>query len=257
MGQVDFNGLESAELLRVEDKIRNTWNQQIPYFEQLFKVDDQVRRLNVKLNTLTGDDKKRCSLEISKLMQQAAALANQLRALQGIVDADKRKVEKLLEIPLAEVQQLIKRHEDSKPFVYTDTKGHPTVGIGINLDASDSKKELAAVGADYDAVRKGKQGLTEDQIRQLFQMELEKSLRRLRQTIPKFDRLPKCCKLVIIDLQYNLGDVKTKWPTFTKKVNEGDLAGALKEIEGNKKWGEQVKSRARDDIEIFSDFPNQ
>ena len=59
-----------------------------------------------------------------------------------------------------------------KPCVYIDTEQHPTVGIGFNLDRSDARRHLSAVGANYDQIRTGSATLTDYQIRTLFKLIL-------------------------------------------------------------------------------------
>ena len=55
-----------------------------------------------------------------------------------------------------------------KSCIYIDTEGHPTVGTGFNLDRSDTRRRLSAVGANYDKIRAGSATLTDYQIRTLF-----------------------------------------------------------------------------------------
>ena len=65
-----------------------------------------------------------------------------------------------------------KLNEGYKPRVYIDTEGHPTVGIGFNLDRSDAKQRLDAVDANYDKIRAGSVTLTDYQIRTLFNYDI-------------------------------------------------------------------------------------
>jgi len=51
---------------------------------------------------------------------------------------------------------MIAESEGNKPCMYKDTLGHPTIGIGFNLDRSDAREKITSVGADYDNVKSGK-----------------------------------------------------------------------------------------------------
>jgi GH24 family phage-related lysozyme (muramidase) len=67
-----------------------------------------------------------------------------------------------------DVYAFIKDHEGYRPHVYNDSRGIPTIGIGLNLLRPDAKKIAAQAGADYDAILSGKQTLTDDQVKELF-----------------------------------------------------------------------------------------
>lgn len=45
--------------------------------------------------------------------------------------------------------------EGTRPCVYIDTMGHPTIGIGFNLDRSDARSICSKYGINYDAIRAG------------------------------------------------------------------------------------------------------
>jgi hypothetical protein len=53
----------------------------------------------------------------------------------------------------SQAETRIAEYEGKRAHVYTDTPGHPSVGIGFNLDRHGAKDALQAVGADYDKVR--------------------------------------------------------------------------------------------------------
>ena len=65
-----------------------------------------------------------------------------------------------------------KLNEGYHTCVYKDSFGHPSVGVGFNLDKESARAEIAKVGADYDKVLAGSQCLNDSQIRQLFDMDM-------------------------------------------------------------------------------------
>lgn len=70
----------------------------------------------------------------------------------------------------------VANNEGNRPHVYLDTRGHPTVGIGFNLDRGNARAMLASVGADYDSVRSGGEDLTQTQINELFSKDIQSSI---------------------------------------------------------------------------------
>ena len=47
-----------------------------------------------------------------------------------------------------DARSLISKHEGKRLCVYKDTMGHPTIGIGYNLDNPGAPAAIAAVGAN-------------------------------------------------------------------------------------------------------------
>ncbi|MGH9352864.1 MAG: glycoside hydrolase family protein [Terriglobia bacterium] len=88
---------------------------------------------------------------------------------------------------------------------YTDTMGHPTIGIGFNLDRADAPEKIAALGLDYPRVRAGQQSLTLDQANQIFAEDVNTAIRAARSIVPAFDSLPDAAQMVIADMIFNLG----------------------------------------------------
>ena len=68
-----------------------------------------------------------------------------------------------------------KLNEKSKPCVYKDSKGNPTVGVGFNLNKAGARGEIEGVGADYDAVLNGSQCLDDGQIEKLFNKDMNEA----------------------------------------------------------------------------------
>ena len=59
--------------------------------------------------------------------------------------------------------QLVK-HEDKQNHVYKDTEGHPTIGVGFNLDRNGAKAKIEALRLDYAKVKAGTQDWTDEQV---------------------------------------------------------------------------------------------
>ncbi len=57
---------------------------------------------------------------------------------------------------------MVAQAEGKRSCVYIDTMGHPTIGIGFNLDRSDAPSICSKFGIDYTAIRNGSKCLTDD-----------------------------------------------------------------------------------------------
>ena len=84
--------------------------------------------------------------------------------------------------------------------------GHPTVGIGYNLDNPGAPAALAAVGANYQDVRSGKTCLTDAQVMSLFEPAYQSAVRGAQAAVSSAAAL--CCGVqnALTDMVYNMGD---------------------------------------------------
>ncbi len=135
------------------------------------------------------------------------------------------------------------RARDGAPCI-----GHPTVGVGCNLDRSGAREALAAAGADYAAVRTGHATLTEAQIDALFRANLEHAMAGLRRTVPSLDELPEVVQLVLLDMSFNMGSV-AGFPRMLQAVRRHDWKRMIAEMVASA-WYRQVPSRAKHDVEL-------
>ncbi len=134
--------------------------------------------------------------------------------------------------------------EGNRTHVYTDTAGHPTVGIGFNLDRSDARTRLAAVGADYDAVRGGRQDLTTDQINQLFSHDVSGAVDTARGYYAGFDQLDVARQRVLTNMAFNMGgNTLGQFHTLHTALTNGDYNAAANAMQ-NSAWARQVGDRA-------------
>jgi len=151
-----------------------------------------------------------------------------------------------------DARSLISRHEGKRDCVYTDTKGHPTIGIGYNLDNPGARKAIAAVGADYDSIRSGKTCLTNSQVMELFEPSYNSAVSGAKRAVSSYSSL--CCGVqnVMTDMDYNLGDGGfASFRTFISLINQGRWGDAAADGRGTA-WCGQVGSRCSDDMEAVA-----
>jgi GH24 family phage-related lysozyme (muramidase) len=146
--------------------------------------------------------------------------------------------------------------EGNVPFMYRDTEGWITVGVGQMIpDVNAAKKYsfLTPLGAkatveeietDYHRVRDITAGLTadkyrspsslvlsEDYIQSLLLNKLKECDLHLRRHYIRYDTYPEPVKLALLDMIYNLGMTKLfgQFPTFEKAVNAQDWKTAAEQ----------------------------
>lgn len=147
-----------------------------------------------------------------------------------------------------DARSIIANHEGKRSCVYIDTMGHPTVGIGYNLDNPGAPQAIAAVGANYADVRSGKQCLTDSQIMKLFEPSYQSAVAGARRAVSCYDKL--CCNVqnVMTDMDYNLGDGGfASFTGFIGYVCRGEWAQAAADGKGTA-WCGQVGRRCTEDM---------
>jgi GH24 family phage-related lysozyme (muramidase) len=143
-----------------------------------------------------------------------------------------------------DLRDQLAQEEGDRQHVYVDTAGHPSVGIGFNLDRSDARSQLASVGADYDAVRAGTQDLTQGQIDQLFQHDVSTAVSTAQNYYSGFDQLDPTRQRVLTDMAFNLGPTRLAgFQNLHTALVNGDWNAAANEMQ-NSAWATQVGDRA-------------
>ena len=157
----------------------------------------------------------------------------------------------------------ISEHEGPRLKVYndkvTDEKGNvtivPTVGIGYNLNNATAQQDFRKIGANYNAVKKGAVDLTETQMRNLYDISVERAEEDVRSLVPDFDNLPANIQKVLIDMSFNLGKTRlTKFPDMLKAVNakNPNYTNMKKEMI-NSIWYKQVGIRSKNLVKLVEE----
>jgi GH24 family phage-related lysozyme (muramidase) len=149
---------------------------------------------------------------------------------------------------------LIQSHEGYSRHVYPDSEGHPTVGVGFNLDRPGAQEALAAVGANYDAVRGGQSLLTDSQISTLLTNDIADNRARASSFVQNFDELSEFRQGVLVDMAFAMGNKLKGFDDMIGAIWLDDFQGAAGEIV-NSHFGHTHANRARQDAEFMESCP--
>ena len=141
-------------------------------------------------------------------------------------------------------QQLI-MHEGVRDRVYMDTTGHPTIGIGLNLDRPDAKELLESVGANYEDVKQGKEKLTPEQMDSLLTVTANQAIEQAKAVVPIWNKLDSVRQKVLADMAFVLGGAGlSKFKTMLSAISAGDFLHAAQALRASK-FFRQTGNRGR------------
>lgn len=147
---------------------------------------------------------------------------------------------------ISPLEQQIITHEGIRNKVYIDTQGHPTVGVGFNLDRGDARDKIESLGLDYDAVRSGTQRLNDQQIISLLRQDIIQAIQAAKTFAgDAWESLSDTRKRILTDMAFNLGGTRlSKFNRLRKAIQEGNWELAYKSMKESL-WYKQTKSRGK------------
>jgi hypothetical protein len=96
-------------------------------------------------------------------------------------------------------------NEARKRRRYFDSLGHPSIGIGFNLERQDAPELLRKLGvANWVAVIDGDEELTDPQVDQLFDWCFADALSFARKLYSNFDALIPEAQTVLVDMSFQM-----------------------------------------------------
>jgi GH24 family phage-related lysozyme (muramidase) len=149
----------------------------------------------------------------------------------------------------ATLRKKLGEYEGCIPYMYRDTKGYVTVGVGnmmpnvaaaqnLNFVTSTGKKASAdEIKADYDAVKAHTKGLKASAYKSKTKLILKQAdidtltnkhiasfYSELKRIYTEFDKYPSEVRLALFDMIFNLGMTKLKnnWSTFNNAIKAKD-----------------------------------
>lgn len=151
----------------------------------------------------------------------------------------------------SEATTRISEYEGKKSKMYVDTMGHPTVGVGFNLDRDGAAGQLASIGANYEEVRSGAEELTDDQINALLKGDIETAVGHAESMISNFSSLTAARQFVVVDMIFNLGTGGFgAFHHVIAAIEKGDWETAADQMKESA-WYGQVGSRAEKDVAMM------
>jgi lysozyme len=138
------------------------------------------------------------------------------------------------DVRTAAVDQL-KLHEGYKPYPYKDSRGFWTIGIGHLIGDGSTKGEFTQYSESNP--------MPEAEVQRLFQKDYEKHA-RIAEQYPAYETMNNTGRLALIDMTFNMGDLRVGWSNTLKLLEEGRYDEAADVIE-NSKYARQVGNRAK------------
>lgn len=150
------------------------------------------------------------------------------------------------------IAELIEKHEGRRKTVYKDSRGILTIGVGWNLEDSESDVIAGHFGLDLADLKAGTLSLTDDQINQVRDFQINEAILAAKRYFPNFNTMPANPQAVIVDMIFNLGETRfSKFVSTIAQLKAGNWKQAAIDA-GNSLWAKQVPHRAADDIALLN-----
>ena len=142
------------------------------------------------------------------------------------------------------LKKRLETEEGRRLVVYRDHLGHPTVGVGLNLDEGHARALLAWAGADYDAVLAGAP-LTDGQADRLLDRCVTEAEEAARANVPRYAELDPAAQLVVVDMTFQMGWSRVRgFRNFLAALGRLDYGAAADEMLDSAWAKEQTPRRA-------------
>lgn len=162
----------------------------------------------------------------------------------------------------------LRRHEGERLWMYKDTMGLPTIGVGFNMGRrgalSIMEEALGIPKSHAKALKSGKLPLTPAQVTALLKTTITEAKVTARDLFESFDSQPKGIQEVLINMAFNMGKpTLAKFKEFREAMDGRLYNEAAAEMLATEQkdgtivptpWSEQVKGRATELAEVVNSF---
>lgn len=130
---------------------------------------------------------------------------------------------------MKKAEDYIVQNEGYRRYMYYDTEGIPTIGIGFNLEQGFSQEECVLI----------------------LRHRLDKLVDQLRDRVFQMSQINAVRRIVLLDMSYNLGvDGLLKFKKMLAALNVGNFELAADEMLDSR-YALQVKGRARRNAQMM------
>lgn len=144
----------------------------------------------------------------------------------------------------------IAQHEGFRSHLYRDNDGSWTFGYGQHINSLTEEQEEYLVKEFGSLGEATKQGLSEEQAKQLLQIRLTDLTNQAIDRWSWFNTLPELAKTVILDMFYELEEGIFDWPHFLDAMEAHDWKDAQTQLETSRLI-KQVPHRVYDNINLL------
>jgi len=123
-------------------------------------------------------------------------------------------------------------------YAYRDHKGNLTIGVGHLVTRNDPVLKRVA-GENYNVIVSGRTPLSDRQMQQLFDHDVQAKIKLAKRKVKGFDKLPSAAQNAIVDGFFR-GDLSGS-PKTLKLMNIGDLKSAAGEYLNNEEYRQSKK----------------
>ena len=150
-----------------------------------------------------------------------------------------------------QLRAFVEEYEGREHLSYPDSLGIMTIGVGFNLERGDARATIEAMGIDYELLLGQQVQLTDEQIDQLLDEDLDTAEWEAREIFPEFDDIDENRRRVIVDMLFNLG--KTRFSGFRnaiQAIKDRNWERAANEMKDSR-WYGQVGHRGLRNVNIM------
>lgn len=144
-----------------------------------------------------------------------------------------------------------KLNEGYYKCVYKDPVGIPTVGVGFNLNKFGAREEIEAVGANYGKVLNGTECLSDSQIRELFDKDMNSAVSCVESWISNWSSIGTSRQSALADMSFNLGCAGIRaFVSMKSSIESGNYEAAAEDMQKSL-WCRQVGGRCDRDVDCM------
>jgi GH24 family phage-related lysozyme (muramidase) len=150
----------------------------------------------------------------------------------------------------SKTQALIIGAEGRRRRRYFDKLGHPSIGIGFNLERGDAIEKLKKLGADWRNIMDGAAELNDEQVNTLFGWCYAEALTYARELFGNWENIIPEAQSVLVDMSFQLHSRLLGFSKMRDAVARLDYGRIISEMRSSH-YAKQVPERVARNVAII------